>query len=231
MSFDEPWWTAGMALAWLRTADRDFVNKLETAPQVGSLSFAINSAYAKDRGFRICETHEAAMAALRGKLASGELALYREDASSGELEKIKPEDAKILDVDKNTLTARIPGNGGWSDRFRFKADEILQLWPNRDPTVVEEVGAEQRESDDNVRNSPRSASGYSKAKLLDWYLKCWVPKKEAEGSMPSRIEEWEAAKQEFGGGVPRDAVVKLRRELAPAKWKQRGRRKKIDGGN
>jgi hypothetical protein len=133
MSFDQPWWTAGMGLAWLRTADRDDVEKIEAAPQVGSLSLTIRSAFALERGRRwVHQTHEAAMADLRGKLASGELGLYR-DSSSGELEKEDPNDAAVLEVNKETLNARIPGKGGWSDRYRFRHDEFLRLWRPEGP--------------------------------------------------------------------------------------------------
>jgi hypothetical protein len=70
----------------------------------------------------------------------------------------------------------------------------------------------------------RTAGTVSKQRVKDWYSR-WVADNEARGVIPPRDEDWEAAKAELGDGVPRDLVRSLRREIAPASWQQRGRRK------
>ena len=79
------------------------------------------------------------------------------------------------------------------------------------------------------------ANHHSEARLRDWYRKTYVPSKKAEGVIPSRDDDWKAAKYELGPGVPRDCVYACRKDLAPKSWKRRGRRRKltkeIDEGN
>lgn len=65
---------------------------------------------------------------------------------------------------------------------------------------------------------------FSQAALRAWYERR-VAAHEATGSMPSRDEDVEAARQEFGPRVPREAIRSLRRDLAPAAWTRFGRRK------
>ncbi len=71
-----------------------------------------------------------------------------------------------------------------------------------------------------------SVKRHSPAKLEQWYQHEYVPKCIAAGVLPSRDEDWDAAKEKFGSGVPRDAVRELRNCYAPPIWRKRGRRKK-----
>ncbi len=71
----------------------------------------------------------------------------------------------------------------------------------------------------------RTAGRFSLAKVSDWYTNDWIPACKAEGRVPSRVEDWEAAKAKFGP-VPRDAVRKIRKEKAPSEWQLQGRRSK-----
>lgn len=70
-----------------------------------------------------------------------------------------------------------------------------------------------------------SQGRYSRTALHDWY-RGRVAELVAAGLEPSRDEDWEAAKAEFGPKVTREVVRALRRELAPASWRRFGRRKR-----
>ena len=69
-----------------------------------------------------------------------------------------------------------------------------------------------------------SARAYSRAELTRWY-KGWVTESGRLGRIPSRDEDWREAARVFGRPIPREAVRALRRELAPAAWVSKGRRK------
>jgi hypothetical protein len=60
-------------------------------------------------------------------------------------------------------------------------------------------------------------------KTQKWYM-TRVATMTADGTIPSREEDWHAAKDEFGEGVARDHIRDLRRQFAPASWQARGRR-------
>ena len=70
----------------------------------------------------------------------------------------------------------------------------------------------------------RSAGRLAPARLREWY-RSWIDQNTCMGTIPSRDEDWAAAKQALGESVPRDAVRTLREELAPAHWRKKGRRK------
>lgn len=78
---------------------------------------------------------------------------------------------------------------------------------------------------------PASLSGeparraFAPAKGREWYVR-WVQANEAKGHVPSRDEDLQAAKAEFGDRCPRNPIRELRRLLAPAHWTFKGRRKK-----
>ena len=70
----------------------------------------------------------------------------------------------------------------------------------------------------------RSSGGYSEQALRSWYEK-WVAENLKAGKIPSREDDWKAAKNAESKNVPRDAVRALRNELAPETWTKQGRRK------
>lgn len=57
-----------------------------------------------------------------------------------------------------------------------------------------------------------------------WYVK-WISANEASGTVPTRDKDEAAARAEFGDKVTRSTLRALRRELAPASWTMRGRRR------
>ncbi len=72
--------------------------------------------------------------------------------------------------------------------------------------------------------SGRSSGGYSDQALRTWYKKMVAENLEA-GKIPTREDDWKAAKNAVSENVPRDAVRALRNELAPKTWTAQGRRK------
>jgi hypothetical protein len=120
---------------------------------------------------------------------------------------------------------------------------VLQRWPSPLPAVHDELAVETltpQNADAPVRadqiaanssmRQPRRARGFSAARLEEWYRNTWIKRNESEGKIPTRGQDWEAAKCEVSPDIPRDAARQLRGELAPAFWIKRGRRKEI-GGN
>lgn len=71
----------------------------------------------------------------------------------------------------------------------------------------------------------RASRPYSQKRLQDWFAG-YLKEHEHKGAFPGRDENWAAAKAALGEGVPRDAVRRLRREMAPAGWKRGGRPKR-----
>ena len=94
------------------------------------------------------------------------------------------------------------------------------------------AGSAQSNLNDN-RPEPAPGRRFSKAKLRKWYEQR-VKDHAKDEKPPSREDDCAAARAKFGGGVPRDAVRVLRRDLAPVKWKKGGRPKtggRKPGGN
>jgi len=61
-------------------------------------------------------------------------------------------------------------------------------------------------------------------KVRKWYRE-WVEANLAEGRLPSREQDLEAAREALGTAVPRDFVRELRRGVAPLEWQRSGRRR------
>lgn len=59
--------------------------------------------------------------------------------------------------------------------------------------------------------------------LREWY-RGHLRKHAEQGKMNSAEVDWQKAKKKFGSRITRTRVRELRAELAPAEWKQRGRR-------
>ena len=81
----------------------------------------------------------------------------------------------------------------------------------------------QQAGDVGRRATPTHA--YSRSCLEEWYVERvanWPENK----SPPSREDDLRAAQEELLVSVPRNAVRDIRREHAPAKWGQKGRRRK-----
>ena len=84
----------------------------------------------------------------------------------------------------------------------------------------QQAGPAQSSLNDN-RPEPAPGPRFSKAKLRKWYEQR-VKDHAKDEKPPSREDDCAAALAKFRGGVPRDAVRALRRELAPVKWKKGG---------
>ena len=67
--------------------------------------------------------------------------------------------------------------------------------------------------------------GFSMACASAWYLQ-WVAKHERLGRIPSRDEDYKAAKDRFSAAITHEAMRDLRGEYAPEHWKAAGRRPK-----
>lgn len=68
---------------------------------------------------------------------------------------------------------------------------------------------------------------FSAARLRAWYTD-WITLNEHNPKIPSRDDDWAAAKLIFGADIPREHLRDLRRELAPPHWKRFGRRKRTE---
>ena len=60
-------------------------------------------------------------------------------------------------------------------------------------------------------------------KLRKWYVD-WINNNVARGKIPTREEDYSAARKRFGDTATREPLRILRQELAPEEWKKRGRR-------
>ena len=74
------------------------------------------------------------------------------------------------------------------------------------------------------RTTEAAPTRFSPAKARVWYQQ-WVKENTTAGTQPSRQADLDAARKALGGGIPRDVIRDLRRELAPEAWKSSGRRK------
>ncbi len=110
-------------------------------------------------------------------------------------------------IDEDIL---LPGNFGRP----LKGYQYVQI--NRAELVAAKRAEKQRPD--------RSSGGYSEQALWAWYEK-WVLENPEAGKIPSRKDDWKAAKDAESKNVPRDAMRALRNELAPETWTKQGRRK------
>jgi hypothetical protein len=74
------------------------------------------------------------------------------------------------------------------------------------------------------KNVARTEAALARRQLGAWYQDEWIPACKAEGKVPSRDEDWAAAKARFGPHVPRTSVREIRKQKAPPEWRRRGRR-------
>jgi hypothetical protein len=117
----------------------------------------------------------------------------------------------------------IPSKSGQTPSFRFqelevRIDGFQSLWPK----------ALKRARPNEVKEPrPSVTKRYSRAALEALYRR-YVVEQQKAGKRPSRDDDWEAARRALGEGVPREAVRKVRRKLAPDDWKRPGRRKTGD---
>lgn len=68
------------------------------------------------------------------------------------------------------------------------------------------------------------------SEIRRWYRNR-IKEFEASGMIPSRDEDWQAAREQFERPISRDQIRRLRNELAPAHWKKGGRRPEKPGEN
>ena len=80
---------------------------------------------------------------------------------------------------------------------------------------------------EDVSSAERMAGRYSGAEAEAWY-ESWIRGNTEKGEIPTRDDDWAAAKDALGDGVPRDPIWELRRRKAPSSWQKKGRRKSAD---
>ncbi len=92
--------------------------------------------------------------------------------------------------------------------------EVLRIWPDRrQPPVPPE----------HEHALGKRPSAYSRADLDNWYeerVRSWPDGKPG----PTEADDLEAARQEIGAAISRDAIRALRKRLAPAAWLKSGPR-------
>jgi hypothetical protein len=104
--------------------------------------------------------------------------------------------------------------------------EALRQWSGRTASQDADIGTDTAAEDrtpEATRQGPAAPRFYSEAWLRKWWFERLEHHKRA-GTIPSRDEDWEAAKAAVSPHVPRDAVRRLRRDHAPQAWKKQGRR-------
>jgi hypothetical protein len=111
-----------------------------------------------------------------------------------------------------------------SEWAAFVSTETQQQAAFAAPTVIDDAQALAARDANGSAAADRSAGQFSSSGLAAWY-ESWVADNTARGTIPSRDEEWEAAKAALGESVPRDRVRELRKTLAPSSWRRKGRRK------
>jgi|GEM_PF-2802220 len=84
-------------------------------------------------------------------------------------------------------------------------------------------GSDLNRDDKDGREGPGLAK-FSGAQLRAWYVD-YVRQCEATNRRPSRDDDLQAVCEHFGAQIPREAVRRIRRELAPQSWRKGGRRK------
>jgi hypothetical protein len=75
---------------------------------------------------------------------------------------------------------------------------------------------------------PKRSGPILRSDIQRWY-RDRIREIEASGSIPSRDDDWEAAREQFEKPISRDEIPRLRNELAPSHWKKGGRRRAKPG--
>jgi hypothetical protein len=116
----------------------------------------------------------------------------------------------------------------WKD-VEFRRDDVIEVWPEvSDAAEPNEANCEPQAGAVGEATGGRQLSTGRPALLSDRDLRGWYEKRVAEledcGESSSGEDDWESAKQEFGGRVTRARVRKLREQYAPTSWMKQGRR-------
>ena len=104
----------------------------------------------------------------------------------------------------------------------FPRERVLNIWPQRG-NFRRKIDHKKEAAGDRAKPEQGKAGRFSIAELERWYVS-YVEKMKASGRIPSRNDDWRAARQELGDGVPRNSVRNARRKYAPKAWKHGGRR-------
>ncbi len=157
---------------------------------------------------------------------NGQLPTWVIDEKSGERFDVPPERWKEF-WDGQKFIARPNHSWAWekgdilegrSYKGELRVDKICL-----DQLINENASPNNQIDKDSQSDATVSSPGrYSPTALRQWYEKRVT---DLADSHSGRDDDWEAAKNNFGEGVPRDAVRALRAELAPATWTEPGRRK------
>lgn len=102
----------------------------------------------------------------------------------------------------------------------FLTHEVLRIWPAQQIPTVNSI-----ENDQIVSETPKHlpSTRFSKSKLKEWY-RIRVLEWPKGSIFPNEADDVTAARLEFPG-IARTPVREVRRGLAPANWRIRGRRR------
>jgi hypothetical protein len=78
----------------------------------------------------------------------------------------------------------------------------------------------------STKSKPRPEGVIPSQRIRHWYSAAWISSCEVDDRIPSRKQDWDAAKNALGKNVRRNQVEKARAEVAPEHWRHRGRRKR-----
>jgi hypothetical protein len=226
----EPWWSLTAVEAWILARDPAAVAAL-----CRSLSAVEKGAIFLSLCRHTNKTPRAARRELIHALAAAEVMAHGARGNGEELQPIPAVEWSRLRYLYEDGSDRA---GPYRDVVIARA-QVLQRWPSPLAAAQDELPLEMlppRNADAPVwageiaaNSSMPRAPGYSAARLREWYRDIWIERNELEGKPPTREQDLEAAKSEVSPHIPRDAVRRLRRELAPDSWTKPGRRKETGG--
>jgi hypothetical protein len=230
-----PWWPLTAVVAWILVRDLSAVAALcRPLSAVDKGAILLRAAGHSDKAPRVARRE------LIDALAAAEVTAHGDRGTGNGLQPIPA--VEWSGPPEYLLEGGTDRVGPYRDVVIARA-EVLQRWPSPRAVAQDELAVEKSmpgAADGPARVCERAEErsvpqqqpkrGHSAGRLKEWYRNTWIKRNESEGKIPTREEDWKAAKSEVSPDIPRDAVRRLRQELAPASWTKRRRRKEI-GGN
>jgi hypothetical protein len=211
----KPWWPLTAVQAWIVSRDPSTVVALcGPLSAVGKAAILLKSA---DRGGNVAARRE-----LLNALGAEQVTAYGDRRDGSGLKAIPALEWSRLEYFYERGSDRA---GPYHDVVIARAEAVRQ-WPGVPATLHGHKGndvADQGRTQEAINQCP-VPSRYSKSDLEKWWFK-WLEHHKRAGTIPSRDEDWEAAKTAVSPHVSRDAVRRLRSDHAPGTWKKSGRRK------
>lgn len=208
----EPWWPLTAVEAWIVSHDPSRVIALcGPLSAVGKAAILLRSA---DRGGNVDDARRE----LVNALAEKEVTAYGDRRDGSGLKAIPAVEWSRLEYFYETGSDRA---GAYHDVVIARA-EAMRRWSGTTASQYPDTAAEGR-TQEAIRQRPVAPRVYSEARLRKWFDE-WLEHHRREGTIPSRDEDWQAAKSAVSPHVPRDAVRRLRQHHAPMAWKKKGRR-------